>query len=300
MGYSERSTIEKDRGDLVMIRDAHKEQQGYFTFALNTESIDYLNIAYLQACSIKKTQKINSYAVAVDSQTLAKIEDKHKAVFDYIIEIPESTENEDPEWRLGNEWKAYWLTPFKETVKLDADITFNRNIDHWWDFYQIKDVLLTNQVVDYKNEVSESKAYRKLFVENNLPNLYSGMMYFRYTQLAADFFEMCRELYTNWNVIRDEVLINCRDEYPTTDVVFSVAAKILGEEQFYVPNTILPRFAHMKSAIQGWNIGEDWTRKLYSQIDDKYNHTIGLHRQLYPVHYVQKDYVTERVIKLYE
>lgn len=283
-----------------MIREQHTDQQGYFTFALNTESVDYLNIAYLQALSIKKTQKINKYAVAVDTQTYELIEDKHRNIFDYIIQIPPTIENESADWKLGNEWKAYFLTPFKETVKLDADITFNRNIDHWWNVYRLKDVLFTNEVVDYTNRVSKSKAYRKLFVENNLPNFYSGFMYFRYTQLAADFFMLCKELYHNWNLIQNEILINCRDEYPTTDVVFSVAAKILGEEQFYVPNLILPRIAHMKSSIQGWGLDEDWTKKLYSQIDDKGNHTIGFHRQLYPVHYVQKHYVTDEVVKKYE
>ena len=35
------------------------DQQGYFTFAQNTESVNYLELAYAQAASIKQTQKIN-------------------------------------------------------------------------------------------------------------------------------------------------------------------------------------------------------------------------------------------------
>jgi hypothetical protein len=283
-----------------MNRDQHKEQQGYFTFALNTDKVDYLNLAYVQALSIKKTQKINSYAVAVDEKTFELLEDKHKEVFDYVIKMDNTNENEDPEWKLGNEWKAYFLTPFKETVKLDSDITFNRNIDHWWNVYQLKDMLFTTEVVDYKNEVSDCKSYRKLFLDNKLPNFYSGFMYFRYTQMAADFFQLCKVLYHNWDTVKNEILLNCRDEYPTTDVVFALSAKIMGEEQFYVPGLILPRFAHMKGAIQGWGLDEDWTSKVYSQIDDKGNHTIGFHRQLYPVHYVQKHYITEEVVRKYE
>jgi hypothetical protein len=279
-------------------RKPHSEQKGYLTFALNTSDTDYVEMAYLQALSIKKTQSISRYAVIVDKGSV--IQDKYRKAFDYVIELPEYIANEDPQWRLGSEWMAYYLTPFKETVKLDADITFNRNIDHWWNFYQLKDVMLTNEIVDYRGNVSDCKVYRKLFVDNNLPNLYSGLMYFRYTQLSANFFNLCKELYDNWNVVRDEILLNCRDKYPTTDVVFALAAKIMGEEQFYIPNSILPRFAHMKGAIQGWLIDEDWTTKTYSQVDEKGNHSIGFHRQVYPVHYVQKKYCNEEVIRKYE
>lgn len=284
----------------MLTRGEFKEQRGYFTFAKNTTDVNYLQLAYLQALSIKRTQKINSYAVAVDSDTMKEITDKHRTVFDYIIEIPESEVNENAIWKLGDEWKAFWLTPFKETVKLDSDMTFNRNIDHWWNVYQLKDVLFATQVVNYMNGISESRMYRKLFDDNLLPNLYSAFFYFRYSQLSADFFDLARKIYADWIYYRDTLLVNCRDEYPTTDVVFAIAAKILGEEQFYIPNIEIPKIAHMKGAIQGWGLDDDWTSKLYSQIDDNHNHTIGFVRQIYPVHYYQKHYCTEEVIKKYE
>lgn len=281
-----------------LTRGEFKGQQGYFTFALNTKEVNYLELSYLQALSIKHTQKINNYAVAVDKETLPMIEDKHRKVFDHIIEIPESEENQSEEWKLGHEWKAYWLTPYKETVKLDSDMIFSRNIDHWWNYYQIKDVFFCSTITNYRNEDSNVRTYRKLFDDNHLPDIYSGLMYFRYTQKAMVFFNLAREVYHNWNVVRDEVLKNCRDEYPTTDVVYSVVAKILGEEEFYIPNSPI-KFCHMKGAIQNFGTNDDWTKKLYSQIDDKYHYSIGLHRQMYPVHYVQKHYAKE-IIERYE
>lgn len=284
----------------MLTRGEFSEQKGYFTFAKNTSKCDYLRLAYLQAASIKKTQKINSYAVAVDSETLKEIANSHRKMFDYVIEIPNTDEHEDMNWRLGDEWKSYWLTPFKETVKLDCDMTFNRNIDHWWSVYQLKDVLFTTQVVDYLGNVSNCRDYRKLFDENNLPNLYSAFFYFRYSMQSANFFDLARQIYQNWDYFRDGILMNCRDEYPTTDVVFAIAAKMLGEENFYIPNLSIPKIAHMKGGIQGWGIDDNWMNKLYSQIDDNYNHTIGFTRQQYPVHYYQKEYATDEVIKKYD
>jgi hypothetical protein len=283
----------------MLTRGEFSEQRGYFTFAKNTSKCDYLRLAYLEAVSIKKTQKINSYAVAVDAETMKDITDVHRKVFDYVIEIPDTNELEDATWKLGDEWKAFWLTPFKETVKLDCDMTFNRNIDHWWNVYQLKDVLFTSQVVDYLGKVSSCRTYRKLFDDNTLPNIYSAFFYFRYSLQSAEFFDLSRKIYQNWFYFRDELLINCRDEYPTTDVVFSIAAKILGEEQFYIPDLSIPKIVHMKGAIQGWGVDDDWTTRLYSQIDDNYTHTVGFTRQDYPFHYYQKDYATDEVIKKY-
>lgn len=283
----------------MLTRGEFLAQKGYFTFAKNTSKCDYLRLAYLQSSSIKKTQKDNVYAVAVDAETYKEVTDSHRKVFDHVIQIPDTQENEDPNWRLGDEWKAFWLTPFKETVKLDCDMTFNRNIDHWWNVYQLKDVLFTTKIVDYLGNESECRAYRKLFDENSLPNLYSAFFYFRYSRDAAEFFDLSRKIYQDWSYFRDELLINCRDEFPTTDVVFAIAAKIIGQENFYIPDLSIPKIVHMKGAIQGWGIDEDWTNKLYSQIDDNYNHTIGFTRQMYPVHYYQKHYATDEVIKKY-
>ena len=60
------------------------EQQGFLTIAQNTD-VDYLELAYVQAMSIKLTMPGSKYAVLVDNPTLEQVQDKHRAVFDYII-----------------------------------------------------------------------------------------------------------------------------------------------------------------------------------------------------------------------
>ena len=91
----------------------HKEQLGFLTVACNTEQVDYLRLAYLQAVNIKKTQKNNQYAVIVDHNTLLQINDDHKQIFDYIIEAPKHDFGP-----YGTEAFLFDLTPFKETIKV--------------------------------------------------------------------------------------------------------------------------------------------------------------------------------------
>ena len=167
----------------------HKEQQGYLTIVSNTIDVDYLNLAYLQALNIKDTQQINSYAVIVDKDTAQKIQDKHRQVFDYIIEVDAK---ENP---FELEPNVFWLTPFKETIKLESDVLFTRSIDHWWYTFRLRDIVLSVGCKDYLENAAQSRKYRKLFDDNNLPDVYNGLMYFRFSQTSANFFRKAKEIF---------------------------------------------------------------------------------------------------------
>lgn len=274
------------------------DDKGYFTFVQNSPTVDYLNTAYLQALSIKCTQGINKYAIAVDNETKELITDEHKKVFDYIIDIPDD-EATHSEWKLENEWKAWFCTPFKETIKLDSDILFTRNIDHWWKICQAKDVCCASKIRDYEGNISAVDTFRKLHKLNNLPNLYSGFTYFRYTRFSRDFFIAVRDVFQNWPIFRDTVLKECLHDKANTDEAYAIAAVLVGEEDCYNPAQDIPTFVHMKGPINGWP-NTDWTDKVYAQLDDDANLTVGFNRQVYPFHYVNKEFATkEKLIERY-
>lgn len=276
-----------------------KEQTGYLTIAQNG-STDYLELAYLQALSIKATQKRHrSYAVLVDTATRAQIEERHLRVFDYVIDIPWGDDAESEDWKLSNEWKVWWSTPFKETVKLDADLIFTTDVDHWWPIMQIKDVCLCTTVRDRENAIVVDSPYRRMYGKNNLINAYSAFSYFRYSQTSAEFFSWCAYIFKNWSLFRDRILVECYEERPTTDTVYAIAATLTGKERCYLPGTDVPSFVHMKGGIQGWDINEDWTERLNSQITDRAEFSIGTVRMGYPVHYHIKDFANEETIEHY-
>lgn len=273
--------------------------KGYLTFAQNNGETDYLSLAYAQALSIKITQQINDYAVIVDQPTFELITDKHRSVFDHIIVMQDDLSANDG-WKLKNEWKAFELSPFYETIKIESDILLPTSVDHWWPAMQKHEVLMTSSVLDYEGNVGTSRAYRQLFDDNNLPDVYTGFMYFRYSRTAAALFYYAEHIYKNWDMFRDQILVKCLDEQPTTDVVFAIAAQLVGAERCMNPSLSFPTFTHMKGSMNGWGVNTDWMEKLYSTLHDDGGLTIGFRRQTQPFHYFQKKFITSELIEKYE
>lgn len=275
----------------------YQAQQGFFTIAQNSIDVDYLRLAYLQALSIKITMPGSLYAVAVDKATLACITEEHRKIFDYIVTI-ENDEARDDEWKLRNEWQAFFLTPFRETIKLESDIVFTRSISHWWDAFRLKNIVLSQGCRDYYSKLSTDRTYRQLFDDNELPDVYNGLMYYRYTPEAAEFFWYARIIFQNWNAIKD-TLIKCHDEHPTTDVVYALAAKIVGVETCTIPGVDFINFTHMKSAINKFSSAIPW-HDLVVHEEDVPVVRINNINQYHPLHYQDKEWVTDELIKGYE
>ena len=270
-----------------------KEQLGFLTFAINSVDTDYLRLAYLQALNIKHTQKNNKFAVVVDNKTLQTISDKHKKVFDYIIEIPNKEYGP-----FGYEPLVYTLTPFKETIKLESDLLFTRSIDHWIHTFRLRDVVLSTGCKNYQQTKSLSRKYRKLFDDNQLPDIYNGLMYFRYTKTAADFFRYANLIFDNWELTKT-TLLGCDDEYPTTDVVYSIAARIIGEELCTVPSADFVNFVHMKPAINNFNEDTVFEEVFVSEFDRGMIRINNIN-QYHPLHYYNKNFAKDEMIDYYE
>jgi len=279
----------------------HSEQLGYFTFVQNNETKDYLKLAYACGLSLKATQSINKFAIAVDEATKECLEDKHYKVFDYVIDIPWGDDSEEDSWKLGNEWKAWAITPFKETVKLDCDMVFTRNVDHWWTFMREQEILIATNVRKLNGHIATSRKYRSVFDENNLPNVYSGFMYFRYGEESLKLFKTLKWVYKNWNTVTENIK-NCRDNKPTTDVALAIAL-VLQEQEYTYTNKIIdyPTFVHLKPSILEWpeqHKIEDVVNISYS---DDVGLLIGVEPQLYPVHGADcKEYLADKTIEYYE
>ena len=262
----------------------HKEQLGFLTVACNTEQVDYLRLAYLQAVNIKKTQKNNQYAVIVDHNTLLQINDDHKQIFDYIIEAPKHDFGP-----YGTEAFLFDLTPFKETIKVESDLLFTRSIDHWINAFRLKDLVLSTGCKNYQQELSKVRKYRKMFDDNNLPDVYNGLMYFRFTKTARVFFDTAKQIFKEWNTVVDQ-LKNYRDSVPTTDVVFALTAQIIGQELCTIPSADFINFTHMKPAINGFNEDLKFSEVFVTEHDGDMIRINNLN-QYHPLHYYDKDFL---------
>lgn len=270
--------------------DRFKAQQGFLTIAQNTPEVDYINLAYKQAINIKHTQKkINQVAVIVDHNTSNQLTSDHRDLFDYIIVLEEDLAKNDT-WKLKNELQVFDLSPFRETMKIESDLLFTQSIDHWWNAMRLRDICFSHNCFDHRGQTITESPYRKLHKENELPDIYNGMFYFRYSQTATDFARIAQQIWNNWDAIKQE-LITC-DQDPSTDLVYSIAVKVLGQEQCTIPTLDFFRFVHMKSGINGWNDCQPWTDYVNVQQDNQLLR-INNRNQYSPVHYHEKDFLDD-------
>jgi len=276
---------------------AHQAQQGFLTIAQNSQ-VDYLRLAYLQAMNIKLVMPGSQYAVLVDAETMTKVTEQHRKVFDYVI-LMEQDHAKDSSWKLSNEWQVFYLTPFKETIKLESDLIFPRGISHWWTTFRLRNIVLSQGCRNYQQQLSGVRSYRKLFDDNQLPDVYNGLMYFRYTSDAAEFFWLAEKIFDHWPHVRDHVLKNCRDEDPTTDVVYALAAKTLGVERCTLPGVDFINFVHMKPDINGFPRHTPWYKTVICESSVPMVRINNIN-QYHPLHYHDKHWATDELIKEYE
>lgn len=186
----------------------------------------------------------------------------------------------------SNDWKLFQITPYHETIKLEADMICAGPIDHWWTLFENKDVVISQGCKNYHGQVSTNRFYRKLFDENNLPDLYNAITYWRFSKTATEFFLLVKTIFKNWKSYQS--VLKYPDDEPTTDVVYAIAAVIMGIDKVTLPQGFGPQIVHMKKHINGLH-SDDWTKELVWE----YHHgclTINTIAQQGLVHYHNKNW----------
>lgn len=224
--------------------------KGYIIFAHGER---FLQMARLLEHTIKSTQTINNVT---------------------IIECGENV--------MLERTRAYELSPYDETVMLDADMVFLDNVDHWWTHLAKFPLLITNNVLTHRGDLITSTSFRMTFVGNNLPSCYSAFTYFKRDPMAEQFFTLLKEIIANWDQWSWKYTPVNRQPKPSIDVAMGIAVAHMG----ITPFTPLdyPTFTHMKP--------ETWRDSISSQVQPG-QIKIGNYVQTGILHYVDKDMVDE-------
>lgn len=286
------------------IKDKTK-QRGFFTIAQNGEAGNYLRMAYALALSLHVTQSETPW-LSVGVTPGQEVPDKYRAVFDKVIEIPWGDLAEEEVWKLNNEWKVIYMTPYEETIKLDADFLFFQDIQNWWEMFADRpgnsNISICKHVMTYRQELADDKFYRTVFRQNNLPNAYSALSYFRQSEETTEFFKHLEYMFKHWKEYEWAHIDHAPQYIPTTDVLYALVAKIMDKENEYFTADV-PTFIHMKS--NGQNLGrkfldEEWMNFLPYYFTPKLELFIGNFKQTLPFHYHIKKFLTDEIIKSYE
>lgn len=277
--------------------------RGYFTIA---QGMPYLRMAYALALSLKLTQPdgYNKLAVGVDPNMIDSIPQKWADAFDAIVPIPWNDDAVNSSWKLENEWKSYWMTPYENTIKLDADMLFTADVSQWWEVLEHSDMVFAEKPITYSGELITDDACRKCFTANNLPNVYSAFWFFKKNEPCAEFFELMRDVTWNWQRFWEQQLEpNTRPQNFSTDVACAVVQQLL-EIPNRLPIDSAPTFVHMKSELQNWKLVPDsWQDALgtYMFVDGaEFKFVVGNYRQLVPFHYHEKNFLTDKRISTLE
>jgi hypothetical protein len=274
--------------------------KGYLIFAQNNDD-NYLKMAYVLALSIKLTQnQVHNVSLVTDS--LDSIPDKFNLVFDNIIPITEDL-SVDTEWKIENRSKLYHLTPYDETVILDADMLFLSDVSSWWDYLSKNhnNMCFVTKSITYRNEPTDDLYYRQAFVDNKLPNLYSAFFYFKKTDLNLAFWNTVENIVKDWKVFYSRFLPNSTPKVLSMDVTFALAAKIHGIEDEIISTFDYPTFVHMKPFAQRWkNTNDKWSNLVGTYMNKRGQLKIGNYQQFGIFHYTEKEFLTDEIFNIFE
>jgi len=248
-------------------------ERGYLVVAQNSDSIDYV------ACAIQLARSIRQFHPDAKIALLTDSTDKSDA-FDYQVNFAHPL-SDNP---YANDWQVFGASPFRQTIKLEADMVIASEIDHWWTMLEHRDVVVSTGARDFYDQPATSRFYRKVFDANNLPDAYNAITYWRLSPTAQQFFGLVRRIFEQWAEYR--TLLKFPDETPSTDLVYAMAAQIIGPELVTMPFAAYPQIVHMKRHMIPTH-SEDWTQELTWEYNPLRINTVA---QWGAVHYHVKDW----------
>jgi len=116
-----------------------------------------------------------------------------------------------------------------------------------------------------------------------LPDVYNAITYWRLSDTAKEFFVLVRDIFANWEQFR--TLIKFAPAVADTDLVYAMAAQIMGEHRVTMPFATYPQIVHMKPHHAGTT--DRWTHELTWEHDPL---RINTHAQWGAFHYHIKEW----------
>jgi hypothetical protein len=205
-------------------------ERGYIIPAFNTASVDYVACAQQLAHSIRAWHPEVEICLLTDHEVA-------DSVFDHVCQI-------ESQVGYANDWQVFRASPFRQTIKLEADMIAAGPVDHWWTLFEHRDVVISLGARDFYDRPMTTRIYRKFIDTNNLPDVYNAMTYWRRSQTAMQFFQLVRSIFENWDQYRR--LVKFPEDTPSTDCVYAIAAQIVGPEHVTLPQGMGPQIVHMK------------------------------------------------------
>lgn len=254
-------------------------EKGFLIVAINRPECNYVSCAELLAKSIRY------YHPDVEIGLLTNDPVPNPELFTQIRSFPYALVDN----AFANDWQVFHATPFRETIKLEADMLITHHVDHWWTLLRNRDIVISTGCRDWQDREASARHYRQVFDQNQLPDVYNAITYWRRSETAQEFFQTVRAIFENWEQYR--ALLKFPEAVPSTDVVYAMAAKIIGPERCTMPFASYPQIVHMKRHIIA-SEREKWQDELLWEYND-YILRVESIAQLRPFHYHRKEWAKD-------
>lgn len=257
--------------------------KGWLIWAYDVEGDQYLRCATALASSIKATQRTNAEVAVVVNQSV-KLSRAQQKLFDHII--PVYTNNPSEIMSLG-----YELTPFQETISLEADCLVCSDLSHWWNALGQTDALFPGQVLDVRGQRITNSCYRNGFEKHGLADIWSGMFYWQKSSAASDIFKSAKALCEVW---RKEGMPFEWTENAANDEFFG---KVLSQEEYqqYIDTTGFFTFTHNRQRDQYQYVQGQELSATDFNVTPEGQVWIGPWRQSGVLHYHEKHWMSNTI-----
>ncbi len=271
--------------------------KGFLIFAENSKSCNYVEQAYALALSIKNTQSTVSSVSLVTNDAVPK---NQQHVFDHIISIPWISETIESTYKAEHRWKLFHITPYDETIVLDADMIFLDDVSDWWQYCSNHDLRFCSKIKNYKRElVLKDVVHRRAFIDNNLTNPYFALHYFKKTDKALEFYKALEFISNNWEWCYTKFAPVSYQNWLSMDLASAIAIEMTGFYDTVIDQTCPLEFVHMKPGIQGWSApGNGWQDAVPYVLNSQGELIVGNIRQSKLFHYVEKNFMSKKILSI--
>jgi hypothetical protein len=268
--------------------------KGFLIYAENREGCNYVEQAYALALSIKYSQpSTNSVSLVTNEANVPK---EYCEVFDNVIPIPWY---DQPGTALSGEhrWKLYHVTPYEETIVLDADMLLLEDISDWWSYCSNYDIKFCSKIKNYKLEPVVDTVHRKTFIANGLTSPYFALHYFKKSEKAYEFYKVLEFVCNNWQWCWTTYAPKEYQDWLSMDLATAITIEIVGNHQTIIDSIDPLEMIHMKAPLQGWKTKhEKWQDTVPFVLNSRGDLVVGNIKQSKLFHYVEKDFINSKIL----
>lgn len=194
-----------------------EKSRGVLLFAFNTAAVNYVKIAEQSARLIQHMLQL-PVSLVTDNETTVS------PTFDKVIRVNNTFKNvrrgvgENTQWRNGDRYQAYALTPYNETLLIDSDyLMLDTSLLKLFD-------IIHDYNIFYNNNFLSTPA-TPLMGPTSLPYVWATAIVFKKTEktrLLFDFVGRIQRNYQYYRMLYNIQLTNYRNDY-----AFAIANHVL-------------------------------------------------------------------------